>query len=151
MTTSTQECQCRIPPEMAIAGKALQACHHTAPETIAETHTKLLDLIGQLTHTIPISEVYNRPFQQVAEDYMKGVVGHDFTLINETEYNILMMNFLRFMSLSFQATLTAIATQTQENTQNPDQAQANPFGRHQNRDIDFQNTRDQAPEQEQAS
>ena len=112
--TSATECQCAMPPEMGVAGEALQLCHHSNVEGAKRVHDTICSIIDDLTHSIPAQDMFSKSMQDLAYQYMRTVVGHDVQLMNEREHDILMIAFLRYMSLGFQATMTALVVSINE-------------------------------------
>ena len=119
--TTAADCQCAMPTEMTAAGEALQLCHHSNVEGARRIHTTICDIIDDLTHTIPAQDMFSKSVQDLAYQYMRTVIGHDINLMNEREHDILMVSFLRYMALGFQATMSAlvVSIREQENQDNP--------------------------------
>ena len=108
------ECQCGIAPEMATAGKANTLCHHSDPEEVRNVQSQLYDLLDGMAINIPPEDLFTKPFNEVAEDFMKKAVGADYNLLNPKEHNILISAFLRQVSVGAQTLGTTIILRVQE-------------------------------------
>ena len=103
--TTMPECQCNLPEEMKTAGGAATLCHHSGPVRAREIQTQLVALLNDMEQVITVSEMFNTPLREVAEKYMREITGNDYNLRNEEENNIMMISFLRHMSIGMQAML----------------------------------------------
>ena len=103
--TQTPQCKCELPEEMKTAGGAATLCHHSGPVRAREIQGQLVALINDMEQVITVSEMFNTPLREVAERYMKEITGNDYNLRTEEEHNIMMISFLRHMSIGMQAML----------------------------------------------
>ena len=94
------DCQCGIPPEITATANAFPLCHHSDPGKTREIQQKLFELLDGFAQNIPVQDLFSKPLNEVAETYMRGVVGTDYNVLNEQEHNILMVSFLRHAALA---------------------------------------------------
>ncbi len=109
-----KDCQCGLPPEMALAGAAAQLCNHSSLEEAQKVQEQLIELLDGLADNIPAEELFSKPLSEVAETYMRKVVGNDYHLMYQQEHNILMVSFLRQVSLGVQALQAGMVLRLQE-------------------------------------
>ena len=105
MTTKPQ-CQCNLPEEMKREGGAALLCHHSAPDRVRETQVQLFTMLNDMAQQIDIKEMMTVPLQELAEKYIRGVLGANYPLRNQKEHNIIMTAFLRHISIGTQAMMT---------------------------------------------
>ena len=110
MAKST-ECKCNIPKEMAQAGAAAALCHHSDSETAEKVRQQLMLLIQDLEPTVSPEDMFEKPLTQVAEDYMKNIVGDGFDYRTPQENTMMMIAFLRHMSLGMQIMIASLVVE----------------------------------------
>ena len=71
-------------------------------------------MLDGLADNIPAEELFSKPLREVAETYMRKVVGNDYHLMYQREHNILMVSFLRQVSLGVQALQAGMVLRLQE-------------------------------------
>ena len=95
-------CQCGLPEEMRAAGGAATLCHHSSPGAVREAQEQVFTLLASFEQHIDVQDMFSRPLREVAEDYMREIMGDDYGLRNQEEHNVLMIAFLRHMSIGMQ-------------------------------------------------
>ena len=103
-----QECLCNLPPEMDNAGLAATLCHHSTLNNITDAQNRLFVLLANFSQQIPAEHMFMRPLNEVAQNYMQDILGMDYNLINAQEHNVLMISFLRHISIGAQALMTTM-------------------------------------------
>ena len=112
-----QDCLCNLPPEMNNAGLAATLCHHSTPNNITDAQNRLFVLLANFSQQIPAEHMFMRPLNEVAQNYMRDIIGIDYNLINAHEHNILMISFLRHISIGAQALMTTMMLTLNEQEQ----------------------------------
>ena len=100
--TQEPNCQCSLPEEMKAAGGAAALCHHSSPDLVRKAQEQVFALLTGFGQRIEVQDMFNKPLREVSEDYMKGIMGDGYGLRNREEHNILMIAFLRHMSVGMQ-------------------------------------------------
>ena len=101
-------CQCNLPEEMKAAGGAALLCHHSPPDRVRETQEQLLTLLNDMGQEIDIQDMFTIPLRELAEKYMRGLLGADYGLRNQKEHNIMMAAFFRHISIGVQAMMAGL-------------------------------------------
>lgn len=112
-----QDCLCDLPQEMIDAGLAATLCHHSTTENITDTQNKLFVLLANFSHQIPAEHMFMHPLHEVAQTYMQEILGMDYNLINAYEHNVLMISFLRHISIGAQTLMTTMMLGINEQNQ----------------------------------
>ena len=107
------ECKCNIRPEMGVGGAAALLCHHSALEEIEAVQVQLIDVLNSLSANIDPEQMLSKPLQEVAEGYIRDIVGRDYNMLTAMEHNVLLAAFLRHASLGLQALQTSVIERTQ--------------------------------------
>ena len=102
------ECQCHIPDHMAWAGPAAQLCHHSSVESAQEVQSNLIQILDEFAHSIPADDLLSKTVTQLAEDYKRNVVLNDYRFMNQNEHGVLMISFLRNLSIAVQTLMVTM-------------------------------------------
>ena len=113
---TSMPCQCGLPEEMKTAGGAALLCHHSPPARVREVQEQLLTLLNEMEQEIDIQEMFTIPLQELAEKYMRGLLGTDYGLRNQEEHNIMMAAFCRHISIGAQAMMAGLILDISEET-----------------------------------
>ena len=123
--TTTQECQCSLPPEISWAGPAAQLCPHSELAPALEIQSNLIKLLDDFMQEIPVEDLLNKPLLELAEKYMRDVLGGDFNLMNEREHNVLMIGFLRHVGIAVMTLMSSmVANRARQEAQEPARKQS---------------------------
>ena len=90
---------------MAHAGHILGLCHHSTHPDIMDSLGKLYGLIPSFDRRLEMEEVLTRPPNEAIEYYMRTLMGADYSMLNQTERDILTVGFLRQYCIALQIML----------------------------------------------
>ena len=110
-----QECNCQLPESMSWAGPAAQLCHHSDNKAVQEIEAKLLAILQDFHVTIPFDEMGTKTIMDLADKFKMDTVGDDFKYMNQAEHTILMIAFLRNLSISAQALMANLILRHEAN------------------------------------
>ena len=103
--TTPSECRCNQPEIMGHAGHILALCHHSTHPDVMDSLGKLYDIMNTFDRRLEIEQLLTRPANEAIEYYMRTLMGSDYAMLNQTERDILTVEFLRQYCIALQIML----------------------------------------------
>ena len=112
----TMQCLCEIPEDYIIAGRAMTLCHHTPTEEARDLRSTLWTIMNEFPHALDAEDLFTLPPNQLAKRYINRVVSaRHYPALDDIEHKILIIQFLKQLSLTAQSLEAYLISEIQEN------------------------------------